>query len=183
MVNGARCTKKGTLESEAPVTLGTRMNRLPTLELAQFPRRAGLMAAAASVALAIDFVSKEIAVALNPDTLLFNWVDALFNSPSAGMIFIAAACSLLACVLPARAVVLGAGAAFGGAMGNLTSRARWWDTHGGTPDFIRFGDGSTGNVADIFIAVGLALMLLGVLAWLGRRLLDERARPSTGTSR
>ena len=150
------------------------MARLPTLALADYPQRATLMAAAAFAALVVDFVSKEIAVALNPDVVLFNWVSAAFFSPDASRIVVAAGSSLLACVLPVRAVAAGAGVALGGALGNLASRARWWDEYGGTPDFIPFGDGSIGNVADIFIVAGSAAMLIGVLGWLTSRLLDER---------
>ena len=82
------------------------------------------------------------------------------------LILVAAATSLLACVVPARIVAVGAGVALGGGLGNLTSRY-WWDARGGSPDFIPFGDGSTGNVADLFIGVGLGTMLIGTVAWLG----------------
>ena len=56
--------------------------------------------------------------------------------------------------------------ALGGGLGYLTSRY-WWDAHGGSPDFIPFGDGSTGNVADLFIAIGRGTMLGGTVAWRG----------------
>ena len=149
------------------------MTRFETLELERFPRRAFVMAAAALAALLVDFVSKEIAVALEPDSLLFHVSDRDPFGLGAALIFVVATMSLLACVVPARIVVLGAGAALGGAVGNLTSR-QWWSARGGSPDFIRFGDGSTGNVADLFIALGLATMLIGIAAWLGWTVLDHR---------
>ena len=70
-------------------------------------------------------------------------------------------------------VVLGAGAALGGAVGNLVSR-EWWSARR-FADFIRFGDGSTGNVADLFIAVGIAAMLIGIAVWLA---FDDPETPS-----
>ena len=136
-----------------------------TLELERFPRRALLMAAAALAAFLVDFVSKELAVALEPDTLLFHVSDRDPFGLGAALILVVAAMSLLACVVPSRIVAIGAGAALGGALGNRMSR-EWWSSHGGSPDFIRFGDGSTGNVADLFIAFGLGAMLLGIAAWL-----------------
>jgi len=141
------------------------MSRLATLELEEFPKRALLMAAAAFAAFLVDFASKEIAVALDPDTLLFHVSDRDPFSLGAALILVVAAMSLLACVVPSRIVAIGAGAALGGALGNRMSR-EWWSSHGGSPDFIRFGDGSTGNIADLFIAFGLGTMLLGIAAWL-----------------
>ena len=151
-----------------------RVNRFAALELGDYPRRAAVMAAAACAVLVVDFASKEAVVALSPDVLFFNYVGALTSSADASLILVAAACSLLACVLPERAVVLGAGVALGGALGNLASRPRWWGTYGGTPDFIPFADGSTGNLADIFILIGSAAMLLGVVGFLGWKLVGER---------
>ena len=141
------------------------MSRLETLALARFPQRALLMAAAAFAAFLVDFVSKELAVALEPDALLFHVSDRDPFGVGAALILVVAAMSLLACVVPSRIVAIGAGAALGGALGNRMSR-EWWSSHGGSPDFIRFGDGSTGNVADLFIAFGLGTMLLGIAAWL-----------------
>ena len=141
------------------------MSRFETLELARFPHRAVVMAAAALVAFAVDFVSKEIAVALEPDSLLFHVSDRDPFGLGAALILVVVSMSLLACVVPARIVALGAGVALGGALGNQMSRY-WWSSHGGSPDFIRFGDGSTGNVADVFIAAGLGVMLLGSVVWL-----------------
>ena len=151
------------------------MDRFPTLALTRYPQRAALMVAAAAAALALDFASKEIAVAVRPSTLVFNigWRIGL-STTDASLIFVAAACSLLACILPARAISFSAGLALGGALGNLTSRPRWWESRGGTPDFIPFGDGSTGNVGDVFIAVGVSGMLAGVIAWLLVKLLEDR---------
>ena len=37
---------------------------------------------------------------------------------------------------------------------------------GGSPDFIPFTDGSTGNLADISIAAGAMFMVLSTIAWL-----------------
>ena len=37
---------------------------------------------------------------------------------------------------------------------------------GGSPDFIRFADGSTGNLADVSIAAGAMFMVLSTIAWL-----------------
>jgi hypothetical protein len=124
------------------------------------------MATAAVGALVVDFVSKAVVVAVQPSGLLFN---VSMRSPlglGESLIFVFAACSLLACVLPSRVVALGAGVAFGGALGNLTSR-HWWGARGGSPDFIRFADGSVGNLADIFIFVGGLVMAVGALLWLG----------------
>ena len=59
------------------------MSRLATLELERFPSRALLMASAALAALAVDFTTKELAVALDPSTLLFN-VSTGRRSDSAG---------------------------------------------------------------------------------------------------
>ena len=141
------------------------MSRFETLELARFPHRAVVMAAAALVAFFVDFVSKEIAVAVKPDSLLFHVSDRDPFGLGAALILVVVSMSLLACVVPARIVGLGAGVALGGALGNHMSRY-WWSSHGGSPDFIRFGDGSTGNVADVFIAAGLGTMLLGSVVWL-----------------
>jgi hypothetical protein len=142
------------------------VSRFATLELERFPSRALLMAIAALAALAVDFTTKELAVALDPSTLLFNVSDRAPFGLGATLILVAAATSLLACVVPARIVAVGAGIALGGGLGNLTSRY-WWNARGGSPDFIPFGDGSTGNVADLFIGVGLGTMLIGTVAWLG----------------
>ncbi len=124
------------------------------------------MAAAAFAALSVDFVTKEIAVALEPASLLFNVSERTPFGLEGTLILVAASTSLLACVVPARIVAVGAGVALGGGLGNLTSRY-WWDARGGSPDFIPFGDGSTGNVADVFIGLGLGTMLIGTVAWLG----------------
>ena len=123
------------------------------------------MAAAALAAFAVDFVSKEVAVALEPASLLFHVSDRSPFGLGSSLILVAALTSLLACVVPARLVVVGAGVALGGAVGNLVSR-HWWGARGGSPDFIRFGDGSIGNVADVFIALGLATTLIGIAVWL-----------------
>ena len=141
------------------------MSRLETLALERFPQRALIMAAAALAAFLLDFASKELAVALEPDTLLFHVSDRDPFGLGAALILVVGAMSLLACVVPSRIVAIGAGAALGGARGDRMSR-EWWSSHGGSPDFIRFGDGSTGNVADLFIAFGVGTMLLGIAAWL-----------------
>jgi Signal peptidase (SPase) II len=152
------------------------MSRLSTLDLPGFPYRASLMAIAAVVALAIDFVSKEIVVALQLNTLLFHVSDRDVFGLGASAILLAASSSLLVCVLPLRVTSLGAGVALGGALGNLTSR-HWWDERGGSPDFIPFADGSTGNIADLFIALGAFTMLFGIVAWLVSILIAlQRAR-------
>ena len=153
------------------------MNRVATLELADYPRRAALMAGVALAALVTDFVSKEIAVALEPDALLFHVSERTVFGLGTSLILVAAATSLLACVLPSRVVALGAGVALGGALGNLTSRT-WWSAYGGSPDFIPFADGSTGNVADIFIGMGALAMLLGAVAWLGWNVASALRRPA-----
>jgi hypothetical protein len=154
------------------------MRHLQTLDVPGYPRRAALMAAMATLAILVDFVSKEIAVAVEPEALIFNVLGRMFTSPAAILVLVPAACSLLACVLPARTAAVGAGLALGGALGNLASRPRWWDSHGGTPDFIPFADGSTGNVADLFIVGGIVTMLAGVLVWLATGVLaGVRTRP------
>jgi lipoprotein signal peptidase len=141
------------------------VSHLETLELRRFPNRALLMAAAALAAFSVDFVTKNLAVALEPDSLLFHVSDSAPFGLGSSLILVAAATSLLACVVPARLVALGAGVALGGGVGNLASR-RWWSERGGSPDFIRFGDGSTGNIADLSIAAGLGTMLIGIAIWL-----------------
>jgi len=142
------------------------VRNLETLELERFPHRALLMAATALGAFSMDFVTKNVAVALEPDSLLFHVSDRAPFGLGSSLILVAAATSLLACVVPARLVAVGAGVALGGGIGNLASR-HWWSERGGSPDFIRFGDGSTGNIADLFIAAGLGTMLIGIAVWLG----------------
>jgi hypothetical protein len=139
---------------------------LETLKLERFPHRAFLMASAALAALALDFVTKTIAVGVAPHTLLFNVSNLTPFGLGASLIFVAAATSLMACVLPPRVVAVGAGVALGGSLGNLVSRS-WWSERGGSPDFIPLADGSTANVADFFIAIGLATTLVGSVVWLG----------------
>ena len=149
------------------------MSRFATLDLPGFPSRASLMATAAVMALVVDFVSKEIVVALDPQTLLFHVSDRDVYGLGTGAILVAALSSLLVCVLPLRVIAVGAGVALGGAVGNLTSR-HWWGQRGGSPDFIPFADGSTGNVADLFIALGALTMLFGAVAWLVATLVAPR---------
>ena len=124
-------------------------------------------------ALAVDFASKGIAVAVEPQTLLFNVSERDVFGLGAGAIVLAGLGSLLMCVLPLRLIALGAGVALGGALGNLASR-HWWEHRGGSPDFIPFADGSTGNVADLFIAFGAFTMLLATVAWLVSTLVVAR---------
>jgi signal peptidase II len=142
------------------------MGSLATLELGAYRQRVNLMAAAALVAIVVDFFSKTTAIALMPDGLLFNVSTSAPLDLGSSLILVAGLSSLLACVLPTRAVAIGAGVALGGAVGNLTSRYLWAD-QGGSPDFIPFGDGSTGNLADVCILVGALAMLLGAVVWLG----------------
>jgi hypothetical protein len=149
------------------------VSRFATLDLPGFPYRASLMAAAAVMALAVDFVSKEIVVALDPGTLLFNVSDRDVYGLGTAAILVAASSSLLVCLLPMRVIAIGGGVALGGALGNLTSR-HWWEQRGGSPDFIPFADGSTGNIADLFIAFGAFTMLIGVVAWLVSILVSAR---------
>jgi lipoprotein signal peptidase len=139
---------------------------LDTLKLERFPHRAFLMTSAALVAFALDFFTKTIAVAAAPRTLLFHVSSQEPFGLGASLIFVAAATSLMACVLPPRPVSVGAGVALGGGLGNLVSRS-WWSERGGSPDFIPLADGSTANVADFFIAIGLATTLVGSVVWLG----------------
>jgi lipoprotein signal peptidase len=138
---------------------------LTTLELRTYHRRAALMLLAASAAVAVDFWTKHLAVALAPDALRFHISPLAHVGLGELLILVLVATSLVACVLPFRLVAVGAGVALGGALGNLLSR-RWWEAYGGSPDFIRFADGSVGNVADLFIAGGAAMMLLAAVAWL-----------------
>jgi hypothetical protein len=149
--------------------------RFPTLELDAYRWRVSLMTLAASSALMVDLVSKNVAVAMHPDTLLFNVSDRMPFGLGSEVILVAAASSLLACVLPVRMIAVGAGLALGGSLGNLTSR-HWWGDLGGSPDFIPFADGSTGNLADLAIAAGAGGMLLGALAWTLLTSLEARAR-------
>jgi hypothetical protein len=141
------------------------VSRFATLELDDFRWRVSLMTLATFSALLVDFVSKTIVVEIGPDTLLFNVSERTPFGLGTELIVIAAASSVLACVLPVRMIAIGAGLALGGSLGNLTSR-HWWSDLGGSPDFIRFADGSTGNVADLSIAAGAGGMLLGAIAWL-----------------
>ena len=142
------------------------MSRFETLELGRFPHRAVVMATSAFAAFTVDFVTKKIAVALEPESLLFHVSDRTPFGLGATLILVAASTSLLACVVPARLVAVGAGVALGGGVGNLASR-HWWSERGGSPDFIPFGDGSTGNLADLFIGLGVGTMLIGTVVWLG----------------
>jgi Signal peptidase (SPase) II len=139
--------------------------RFATFELDDFRWRVSLMTLAACSALLVDFVSKTIAVAVGPDTLLFNISERTPFGLGTELILLAAASSILACVLPVRMIAVGAGLALGGSLGNLTSRY-WWGDLGGSPDFIPFADGSTGNVADVSIAAGAGGMLLGAIGWM-----------------
>jgi hypothetical protein len=140
------------------------MTRLATLELEDFPQRVAVMALATVSVVFVDLVTKTAAVAVWPDALLFNVSDRAPFGPAAGVIAVALS-SLLACVLPVRLVAVGAGLALGGSLGNLTSR-HWWSELGGSPDFIRFADGSTGNVADLSIAAGASFIVLSIVVWL-----------------
>ena len=141
------------------------MERLPSFDLPALPARVQLMALAAVAVLCLDWVTKHVVVSLQPATLVHHVTDQGWAQYGNEVILVAAACSLLACVLPLRVVAIGAGVALGGALGNLTSRYRW-DSLGGSPDFIPFADGSVGNVADVCIALGVATMLAGSTAWL-----------------
>ena len=140
------------------------MSRFATFELDHFGRRVTLMVAAALSVLLVDFVSKTVAVELSPDALLFNVSDRMPFGLAAGLVIVGAS-SLLACVLPIRLVAVGAGLALGGSLANLASR-HWWADFGGAPDFIRFADGSTGNVADLSIVAGILFMSLSSVTWL-----------------
>ena len=139
-------------------------SRFATLELDAFPQRLSVMVLAAFSALFVDLVSKTVVVELWPDALLFNVSDRMPFGLAAGIV-IAFASSVLACVLPVRLVAVGAGLALGGSIGNLASRHHWGEL-GGSPDFIRFTDGSTGNFADLSIAAGAMFMLISIVAWL-----------------
>jgi hypothetical protein len=141
------------------------VSNFETLALRRFPHRALIMVAAGLMAFAVDFVAKEIAVALEPRTLRFHVTDLRPFGLGASLIFVAAATSLLACVVPVRLVVIGAGVALGGGLGNLVSR-HWWSERGGSPDFIPLADGSIANAADFFIAFGVSTMLIGTVVWL-----------------
>ena len=134
-------------------------------ELERFRARASLMLLAAGGAALIDFASKEIAVAVAPAAVYFNPFQDPIWAGERVLFAAVVACSFLACVFPARLVAVGAGAAFGGAVGNLASRIRWWPEFGGTPDFIPMGANSIGNVADVFIFVGAWTMVLATVAW------------------
>jgi hypothetical protein len=138
---------------------------LETLELDRFPNRAVVMAIAALAAFVVDFVTKEVAVAIEPGSLRFHVSDLEPFGLGASLILVVAATSLLACVLPARLVAVGAGVALGGGLGNLVSR-HWWSVRGGSPDFIPLVDGSIANLADFFIGLGVGTMLIGSVGWL-----------------
>ena len=142
------------------------MSNFETLKLQRFPHRAMMMVAAGLAAFSVDFVVKEIAVALEPRTLIFHVSELTPFGLGASLIFVAAATSLLACVVPVRLVAIGAGVALGGGLGNLASR-HWWSVRGGTPDFIPLADGSIANLADLFIVLGVGTMLIGPVVWLG----------------
>jgi lipoprotein signal peptidase len=131
------------------------------------------MLVATALAFCVDFAAKTVAVGISPSSLLFHTSTRSAFGQSSAAIVLLAGCSLLACVLPSTVIAVGAGVALGGAIGNLTSRYLW-ASQGGSPDLIPFGDGSTGNLADISIMVGAALMLLGAFVWLGRALVTRR---------
>ena len=137
------------------------------------------MAVAALLAFGVDFASKTIAVAAEPSTLLFNVSQRSPFGLGESLILVVVACSLVACILPTRVVALAAGVALGGAFGNLAS-LHVWSELGGSPDFIRFGDGSTGNVADIFLFVGGLSTVVGALLWVGRTYVGSRRRGDGG---
>src|SRR3954462_5754070 len=101
------------------------MGSLATLELGAYRQRVNLMAAAALVAIVVDFFSKTTAIALMPDGLLYNVSTSAPLDLGSSLILVAGLSSLLACVLPTRAVAIEAGVALGGAVGNLTSRYLW----------------------------------------------------------
>jgi lipoprotein signal peptidase len=140
------------------------VERFPTLELAWYPRRVLLMALASLVVLVVDLASKAAVVALEPSALLFNVSQRSPFGLGDDLIVVLVGISLAACVLPTRAVALGAGLALGGALGNVTSR-HWWASRGGSPDFIPFADGSSGNLADIVIVVGGLLAVGAAVTW------------------
>src|SRR5215210_1351535 len=141
------------------------MDRLATLELDAFPRRVTLMAVAAFAVLLVDVITKTVVVELDPNGLVFHVSGREPFGLGASLILVAAAGSVLACVLPVSAVAVAAGLALGGALGNLASR-HLWSGFGGSPDFIRFADGSKGNLADLAIAAGVSGMLIGTVVWL-----------------
>ena len=134
-------------------------------ELGRFRARASLMLFAAAAAAIVDFATKEIAVAAAPQSVLFNPFQDPILAGERVLFTAVVACSFLACVFPARLVAIGAGAAFGGAIGNLASRIRWWPEFGGTSDFIPMGGDYVGNVADVFIFVGAWTMVLATVVW------------------
>jgi signal peptidase (SPase) II len=148
------------------------MNAFATLDLDAYWRRVALMTTAMLLAFGIDFAAKTVAVALDPQTLLFNISSNALLGVHASLVLVVAG-SLAACVLPTRVVAIGAGVALGGALGNVASRELWAE-QGGSPDFIPFADGSTGNVADIFIFTGGIAMLLGAFLWFGFTALESR---------
>jgi lipoprotein signal peptidase len=155
---------------------GLLVNRFATFELHRFRRRVTLMLVVAASAIVVDLVTKTAAVELWPSTLLFNVSDRMPYGLAGGLA-IAAATSVLMCVLPVRLVAVGAGLALGGSLANVASR-QWWGELGGTPDFIRFSDGSTGNLADLSIAAGALFMLLSTIAWLAMTTFAPAREPS-----
>jgi hypothetical protein len=148
------------------------MNAFATLDLDAYGRRVSIMAIATLSAFVIDFAAKTVAVALDPRTLLFNVSTHAPLGFRTSLVLVIAG-SLAACVLPTRLVAIGAGVALGGALGNVASRHLWAE-QGGSPDFIPFADGSTGNVADIFIFTGGIAMLLGAFVWFGVTAFESR---------
>ena len=109
----------------------------------------------------VDLVSKTVAVELWPDALLFNVSDRMPFGLAAGLVHrgVRARCSRACCRSGSSRSA--PGLALGGSLGNLGSR-HWWGELGGTPDFIRFADGSTGNLADLSIAAGAMFMVLSI---------------------
>jgi hypothetical protein len=140
------------------------VDRLATLRLDLFRWRVTLMVLVACCAFLVDLVSKTVAVEMRPDALLFNVSDRMPFGFAGGLAIVVGS-SLLMCVLPVRLVAVGAGLALGGSLGNIGSR-HWWSELGGSPDFIRFTDGSTGNLADVSIAAGAMFMVLSTIVWL-----------------
>jgi lipoprotein signal peptidase len=149
------------------------VERFGTFNLASYPHRAFVMLAAMALVFCVDFAAKSVAIGVSPSTLLFHTSTHAAFGQTGRALLVLAWCSLLACVLPSTVIAVGAGVALGGAVGNLASRYLW-ARQGGSPDFIPFGDGSTGNLADVSIMVGGAVMVLGSVVWLVRTLSTRR---------
>jgi hypothetical protein len=131
------------------------------------PDNAALAGATALLATAgVDLLSKAIAVAVAPGTVVFNRSrpDDLTRRIAMSLLAVAVMYGL---ALGARRLGIGrlwggwigTGLLVGGVLGNGLS---WWIWDGGIPDFIRPGGDHVWNLADFAIGLGLCGAILSI---------------------